>query len=694
MNLQRYVSTVYSEQIDKEDYPLLDKELSLLTPNLNLKFKDILDSYTKKNSVSNPYETIDPDMKYILHNLLFEKVFDHTISKLFEDQKNSIILFPIYNDIDGKNRLRKELENVYPMYRDILNEDNIKKEFERKQGIPLKSQYMFVPAFSDEDESAEEYKERLTQYFNRWYEFMQELKPKPTNLVPKPSLKFDKICYTVDHSGNFFTHYYKTKLNNEKSKILNQTLSSFLERLGLNNRSEVKDPILQVTSENVTRKYKADGKKLSESKINALLDLLKKFIDIYKRTNDKEYLKTATSRDQQSIFRIYYRVNRTDETDDFTTIKTGSTYVYKMKPNEGDTKIGYFNEKEGIQTTYTFREYSGLTQKFKEYGAEFIEKAVKKTKEKKKDSDGKEKNSDEKDIDHLFKAGQPMMINITSVGSVLYYKQLKKGKPTNKYDGTIEYFKDLHNYEHYKWLNFRDMNGAFTSDTNIKFYENILFDKESLIGFLTKRNEWTPQTKVNQMFLKINQDNSLLLEYASYVMNEFSDTNVYISGNIKNFVEDNKKSIVNILFETNQLLYLTSSHSSEEKTNISKNYKMVQYKYYEARDVKEATRHFQKTIEVDEESSYCGRSHTCDLLKVIQTNLKDAIEYAVVIVDVTKDNIDVDSTLKSKTNCKKLLKSLRRQIQPYLVAFAPRWGGTRKRSNNKRKSRRRRKYIH
>jgi hypothetical protein len=136
-------------------------------------------------------------------------------------------------------------------------------------------------------------------------------------------------------------------------------------------------------------------------------------------------------------------------------------------------------------------------------------------------------------------------------------------------------------------------------------------------------------------------------------MNEMSDTHVYSRGNLTEFIERTKRSIVDILFETNQLLYLTTSQSSEEKTDISKNYKMVQYKYYETRDEKDAIRHFQKTIEVDSESAYCGRSHNCDLLKVIKTKGKDETEYAVVIVDVTKDNIEVDSTLKSKTNCKK-----------------------------------------
>ena len=59
--------------------------------------------------------------------------------------------------------------------------------------------------------------------------------------------------------------------------------------------------------------------------------------------------------------------------------------------------------------------------------------------------------------------------------------------------------------------------------------------------------------------------------------------------------------------------------------------------------------------------------------------------YAIVIVDVTKDNIEVDTTLKSKTYCKKIRRTLKRQMQPLLRAILPRWGGSRTR---------RRKYRH
>jgi len=659
MNLQRYVSTVYSEQIKKKDYSTMDKELSLLVPGLT--FEKIRDSYTKKYT---PYQTNDENVNYMLHNLLFEKVFENTVGKLFQRNENSIILFPVYHDIDSKNRLREEISSIY---RPILGIKDTKTEFERSE----KNNYMFVPVFSDEEESAEEYKDRLTLYFNRWFDFIQESKPKPTNLRPPSKPKFDTICYTVDLSGNFFTQYYNTKLKDEKTKIVNQLLSTFLERLGLNSRSEVKDPISQLTPENATRKYKADGKVLKEDQINALLEVVKTFTDLYKRTNDKEYLKTATARDQQSIFRIFYRVNRTDDLDDFMKIRPGAQYIYKLRYNDGETKVGYFIEKKDIQTTYTFREYRGLTAKYK------------KLKEK---NEPTKKEPSEKE---LYEEGDAITIETTTVGPVIYFKQNIKGRYENKYDGMVEFDKELHNYEKYKWFNFRDMNGSLNSDTTIKFYENILFDKKSLIGFLTEKKELTKETKLNQMFLKINQNDSLLLEYAGYIKNSLSDSNEYVSetknGKLEKFIENNKKSIVSLLFETNQLLYLTAAHSSEEKTDISKNYKMVQYKYYQATDEEEAKQHFKKKINKDEESSYCARSdkqEKCELLKVIKTKKKDAIEYAIVIVDVTRENIEVDSALKSKTNCKKLHRSLLQQLQPYFIAFAPRWGGSKKKKKN------------
>ena len=327
MNLQRFVSTVYSERIKPEYFSKLNPYLNELYTNL--KFADIRKSYTEDYK---PYVTNNPTVDYILHNLLFEKVFGNTIGNIYKSNRNSVVIFPVFQDVDSKNRLKDEIKGIY---KPILNEKTT-QEFVRKSS----NSYMFIPIFSDESETNDEYTERLTNYLNRWVDFIQEQKPIPTNVRPRDFSKFENICYTVNHDNELFTDYYKSKLKPDKEKIVNKLLTTFIEKLGLNNRLQVKDPIPLLTPEITTKKFRADGQ-TDSTKLSQFIDLLKEFIDIYKRTNDALYLKSASASDNQTILRIYYRVNNTDYLDDFTEIKPGSSNVYKIKDKEG-VRIGYF----------------------------------------------------------------------------------------------------------------------------------------------------------------------------------------------------------------------------------------------------------------------------------------------------------------------------------------------------------------
>jgi hypothetical protein len=50
------------------------------------------------------------------------------------------------------------------------------------------------------------------------------------------------------------------------------------------------------------------------------------------------------------------------------------------------------------------------------------------------------------------------------------------------------------------------------------------------------------------------------------------------------------------------------------------------------------------------------------------------VEYAIAIVDITKEQISAVSELKAKTKCKKLKRTLRRQLEPIFSAVLPRFG--------------------
>jgi len=654
MNLQRYVSTVYSEQIKKEYYSVLDKYLNEIYPNL--KYEDIRKSYTKDYI---PYTTGNPTVDYCLHNLLFEKTFGNTMGHLIETQKQSILLFPIFQDIESQNRLKDEIKGIYTK---VLGFRDKTDEFKRdKNGNCV----MFIPIFSDEKETPEECKERLTIYLNRWYDFIIAQKPLPTNV--RPRVKFDTICYTVDQSGDFFTSYYSTKLKAEHAKVVQQVLSTFLERLGLNNRSPIKDPILQLTPETSIRKFKADGQ-TDMDKLNLFIEFLKQFIDVYKKTNDKAYLKSATGSELQTLFRIYYRINNTDSIDEYEDIRPGSSYVYKLTDSRG-VKIGYFIMKNAERKQYLFREYTGLTSQYKE------------------NEETPNTNVDTNTV------GTEYVIETKKKGNVIYFKRIVKGDYKDEYNGTVEPYLDLHIYEKYKWFDFRDMDGSLTSETKIRFYDNILFDKKSLIQFLKSKGEYKEDTKLNIAFLRINQSNSLLLEYVEYILKHLKKSHVYVetlfSGKLESFIEKNKRSIVDLIFQTNRLLYTTQTHSSSsgEKKDISKNYKMVSYQYYAAK-----AEHFDKVLYDMKEGKFCDRKTKCkELIQELKPNSEN--QYAIVIVDITKDNVEVESTLKAKTYCKKIRRTLKRQLQPFLRAVLPRVGGTVKRQI-RRSVTRRRKYRH
>jgi predicted Zn-dependent protease len=668
MNLERFMSTVYSEQIKKEYFETLNISLKDIDPSLN--FVTIRDSYVKD---AKPYKSGNELVDYMIHTLVFEKIFQNSFKYLENNHKQTILIFPVFHDIDSKNRLKDGLSDVY---KDIIN----RKKGEFTRGL-LGNSILYLPAFSDETETMDEYSERLSNYLSKWFNYINEQKPLPNEIRETHKIKFDTVCYSVETSGELFTDYYSKKLKQDKSKKMNELLVGFLEKLGLNPRSTVKDPLNQLTPDIVRRKYRDDGKTDLDN-LEPVLEFLKVFLDVYKRSNDAAYLKSATASDDQNFLRIYYRINRTDDKDEYTFIKPGSSYVYLIKGKDptgkSTVKIGYFNEKNKKRSQYLFREYKGLTAQYlKERFNPLEEKVI----------------IEKDDI------GEEYVVETTTISKTIYFRRVKPGKYNKEYDGKIELFLDLHIYEKYKWFDFKDMGGQFKSESNIRYYENVRFDKKSLILFLEEKKTYTKDTKLNQEFLKINQDNDLFLEYVEFIYANLG-SNVYVGkGSLDSFKARNKKSILDILFQTNTLLYTTHAHSEKEKTDISKNYKMVLYNSYEPNDYDPIEKYFEKIIYEMKELKYCDKSTACgDFLKEIQQirqKEQSKIEYAIVIVDVTKENIEVDADLKSKTYCKKLNRTLQRQLQPYMKELLPIIGGKRTYKRKRKKLfTRRRQYCH
>jgi len=704
MNLERYVSSVYCESISDADFlKNLDAAVAQIDPNEN--YTDMRTSYTEKYKPYTNKETEtekdkakekgkekDKDKNvqeseaenkkkekevkpYILDKLFFDILFGKTIGNLYKNKRQTIFLFPVFKDTDSTKRLLPNIRSIYSL---ILAKKDPKIQFNKDKEHNV---YFFVPAFSDAEESVEEYSSELTTYFTRALEYiLQEKQTTIRGVVESKETRFESIVCTVDKNSQFFTGYYNKKLSLEKEKALNSIVVKFIEKLG-SKVTKVKDPIDSLTKEEAIRKFKADGYGVYLTKLNPYFNLLEQFLDIYKKTNDREYLKLTSSSDSQSFFKIYYRINNTDNIDIYDEIRPGSNYVYQLMENNdpATVRIGYFIEKQGLTNQYIFREYTGLTSEYKKPKGEKerVEFADVEKAEKAQEEDSKNES-----------IPRQIVVETKLVGNTIYYRRIAR-EANSKFNGKVNQIMNLHIYEKYKWFKFKDLSAELTPETKIKFYRNLRFDKTSLLEFLKKMNLYNDKIPIGVEFLKINQDNKLLVQYVDFLLTEKRETHVFntesfFGGKEESFVEKTKKEIVDILFQTNKMIYTSNPPSGKTKEDIRKNYKMISYSYYPVRDTDGLTKHFNKINGDDKEIKYCKKGNCEDIEQEI-TNLK--IDFGIVIVDITKENIDVVDELKKKTRCKKLRKTIRKQINPYLQSLPQLGGRSRSRS-------RRRKYRH
>jgi hypothetical protein len=272
------------------------------------------------------------------------------------------------------------------------------------------------------------------------------------------------------------------------------------------------------------------------------------------------------------------------------------------------------------------------------------------------------------------------------------------GKTKN--NGYLSFYKDLHIYEKYRWFKFNDLDGALTAETKINIYEDTLFDKKSLIDFLKSKGTYTANTRLALEFLKINIDRKQLLEYTSYIYTNLYKTHIYkksifgVSELV--FKEKCKKELMEILFQPNELIYFGGGvRAKETKTDIRKNYKIVSYNYiptdniedgkfdnvygdpkkpkitFKGVFVKKITDHFNNKAfskSNEEEYKYCNL-HTIKNCEFLKEKVQKNESRAIVILDITKDNVDVKN-LKKSSDCKRLRQTIKREVHELFNPFA------------------------
>jgi len=271
--------------------------------------------------------------------------------------------------------------------------------------------------------------------------------------------------------------------------------------------------------------------------------------------------------------------------------------------------------------------------------------------------------------------------------------------------GYVEFYKDLHIYESYKWFKFNDLDGRLTNETKINTYKNMMFDKDSLIKFLTYKKLYNAETKLPYEFLKINTDRALLLEYSGYIYSNLKK-NIYkktmLGVSKETFNQNCKKAILEIIFPSNQLIYFGGGvRSKDDKKDTTNNYKIVSYQYFPINFKKvsinentELKTFFDSGLyskSGDEEFKYC-KHHKFNECEIKKEKIKDNEDRAIVILDITRESGDIE-TFKRVANCKRLKQTIKREIRDIFKPvrmFMPFSGGTKKRKRSRRTRRKRR----
>jgi hypothetical protein len=207
------------------------------------------------------------------------------------------------------------------------------------------------------------------------------------------------------------------------------------------------------------------------------------------------------------------------------------------------------------------------------------------------------------------------------------------------------------------------------------------------------KKEYDSKKRVAVEFLKVNQNDSLLAEYVNYLYQKHSDSHFYkesfFTRSIDSFVEKTKQRIADLLFQSNELLYTTGQKSESSKSDIKKNYKMIGHQYFNVGRMKEKNKkgvqdyntdevaeYFKREIFDGPEKNYCKR-RICDIQ--LEVKKKDTVstntDYSIVIVDITKENVEVVSELKERARCKRLRKTIRKGLKPWINALFPRFYG-------------------
>ena len=579
--------------------------------------------------------------EYVFKELILKKIFANGLFNLMKESTNRNTLFILpYSSKPFINFLKSE--NLLAFYNYILKKDDTKIKKDNKLDIKNNLNYgnnsiAYIDIFPDNTTDSDDvYEDKIKAEINKIKAMIVEKLnisriEGGTDKYNSSSVKtrdgdnpYTKIIWIVNQDKTFFTNYYKTPLPKKYATILNKYINDFYSLNSIDSKQVINDkpkeifePLKTLATFNIIAQ---DFKSVNPSQSalinnyrNPIIDFLNKLELIYSIRLDVSKLKDLTSLDNSTIFNIYMRFDNIDFPLITDEVIPNSNILYIFKSDSYVDRVGYFVLENKNRNQYRFvldtieYKYFKESYKFKKDGVNptgkwenYVEDFTKRLNPSIKNSIKSELDEEESKFQELQAEEEELKLNPNMNPAIIpkksfiveiryVYGKIQYRYPNQAWNSknTIQYYKTINSYENYTFFNHRMIDTSFKDNINIKYFTNILYNRENLTGFLKSQQKYNEKTRLSYEFLNINNNLDMLNTYNSYI---FDNYKYNIDERIKTpestdttFEESIKKGICDILFENSGLVYIKNvnriTDQPKEKAS-SDNYKISDYKFY------------------------------------------------------------------------------------------------------------------
>jgi hypothetical protein len=589
------------------------------------------------------------------------------------------ILPKISSTTNQSSNLNMNIVGSYkPYYSNLFNSSN--------------ENIFFLSVFSLNNEDIDTFKSRMDQEI---IELSEKIKSKGKD----DRFAYNKIIYLINNPTDklFYTDFFKRTLKKEFITELNTKLKNFfVSRIGNQtlrlNTTPYYNDIEKLKSDSIIRNLRnvfnlpifTDN--LFKSSVQLLVDSIK---NCYLSYTDAKFRKSLSENVNINTFNIYTRLENLDDAEPMNTIVAANDYYYIFLENGHDPRVGKFQVSNEAKNQYFFvvDRNKGVFKKWKTaldasgnmktFGVDQSTWSEEYKKYKNIYNPGTaaslQDNPDDNAQDDIEPENQEkqdrddnrILVQVRYNYGQIQFKNIQD-KINTPFNGVIKFHMIARPYELYDWFKFNMIDRTFDRNkSEINYYPDTVFDRESLTAFLKSENKWTEKTRLPLEFLKLNVDISQLKKYSDYIYDNFKK-NVNLNLNDTTFEEKIKKGIIDIIFEKNGLIYVKTTNIIAEKEKEkadADNFKIINCKYVTIN---------KKSIEPDithyfNKNSKEERNHLRDANKNIKelTNVcnQDKKTGGLAILQITRDVIGDSTQLMISAECKKRSRRIKNKVQ-------------------------------